>query len=394
MSDPLNIDAIYDQIKAVLEGHRMSFTYEDEDSTLPLLDMLCAPGAKDVGTGKEEIIAICDAIYSEVLQPLATLSHPATQAGALQAAEKTDREWMEFCRPYVFMNGSHEMPNYAAICRAVLALAATQPSAAPGDGHVWLKCDGCGKDMRSHDRMGHCAAPGDGQRGGKVLAEHSGCGGNPQWEQVSVRLNPGDKVVLFNGVAPGAKPAAGDLTDEQVSIALKHCSPDGDWTFSDAGLASLLATFAAPSTATAAREQEAGTKRITEAEAGTALIRAMDDLGLNKSLRAEIVAAYARHIASRPEAPAAPSAEEPSEKQKKLYDLADRIDHEQLWRVAGIDHSKFTPEQKDRLNAGVALRRYGQLLVPGRWLVFPPEGNVHFSASTLDAVYKMAKNKY
>jgi hypothetical protein len=23
--------------------------------------------------------------------------------------------------------------------------------------HVWLKCDNCGKDMRGHDRMGHCA---------------------------------------------------------------------------------------------------------------------------------------------------------------------------------------------------------------------------------------------
>lgn len=36
---------------------------------------------------------------------------------------------------------------------------------------------------------------------GEVLAEHSGCGGNPQWEQVSVRLNPGDKVVLVKAAA-------------------------------------------------------------------------------------------------------------------------------------------------------------------------------------------------
>ena len=40
------------------------------------------------------------------------------------SVEKTDAEWHEFCRPFVFMNGSHEMPNYPAICRAVLALAA------------------------------------------------------------------------------------------------------------------------------------------------------------------------------------------------------------------------------------------------------------------------------
>jgi len=88
-------------------------------------------------------------------------------------------------------------------------------------------------------------------------------------------------------------------------------------------------------------------------------------------------------------APAVP--EIPTEKQKKLLDLADRIDHEQLWRVAGMDHGKFTPEQKDRLDAGVALRRYAHLWAPGRWVVFPPEGPVHYSASTLDRAYEMAK---
>lgn len=41
-----------------------------------------------------------------------------------EAVAKTDREWFDFCRPFIYMNGSHEMPNYAAICRAVLALAA------------------------------------------------------------------------------------------------------------------------------------------------------------------------------------------------------------------------------------------------------------------------------
>lgn len=46
-------------------------------------------------------------------------------------AAKTDREWFEFCRPYVHLNGSHEMPNYAAICRAVLALAPPAPAATP-----------------------------------------------------------------------------------------------------------------------------------------------------------------------------------------------------------------------------------------------------------------------
>lgn len=80
----------------------------------------------------------------------------------------------------------------------------------------------------------------------------------------------------------------------------------------------------------------------------------------------------------------------PSEKQKQLLELADRIDYEQLWRSAGMDHQKMTPEQKDRMNAGVALRRYADLWAPGRWVIFPPEGNVHFSASTLAKAFEMA----
>ncbi len=38
--------------------------------------------------------------------------------------------------------------------------------------------------------------------------------------------------------------------------------------------------------------------------------------------------------------------------------LADRIDHEELWRRPGMEHDTFTPEQRDRLHAGVHLRRY------------------------------------
>lgn len=45
-------------------------------------------------------------------------------------------------------------------------------------------------------------------------------------------------------------------------------------------------------------------------------------------------------------------------KPEELEALADRIDHEQLWRWAGMDHDKMTPEQKDRMWAGVNLRRY------------------------------------
>lgn len=39
-----------------------------------------------------------------------------------EPADKTDAEWHAFCRPFVYLNGSHEMPNYPAICRAVAAL--------------------------------------------------------------------------------------------------------------------------------------------------------------------------------------------------------------------------------------------------------------------------------
>lgn len=43
---------------------------------------------------------------------------------------------------------------------------------------------------------------------------------------------------------------------------------------------------------------------------------------------------------------------------EELEALANRIDHEELWRWAGMDHHKMTPEQKDRMWAGVHLRRY------------------------------------
>lgn len=43
---------------------------------------------------------------------------------------------------------------------------------------------------------------------------------------------------------------------------------------------------------------------------------------------------------------------------EELEALANRIDHEELWRWAGMDRDKMTPEQRDRLMAGVHLRRY------------------------------------
>lgn len=45
---------------------------------------------------------------------------------------------------------------------------------------------------------------------------------------------------------------------------------------------------------------------------------------------------------------------------EKLEDLANRIDFEELWRLPLLDRDKFTPEQRDRLDAGVNLRRYAR----------------------------------
>jgi hypothetical protein len=43
---------------------------------------------------------------------------------------------------------------------------------------------------------------------------------------------------------------------------------------------------------------------------------------------------------------------------EKLRALADRIDYEELWRRPGMERETMTPEQRDRLDAAVNLRRY------------------------------------
>ena len=85
----------------------------------------------------------------------------------------------------------------------------------------------------------------------------------------------------------------------------------------------------------------------------------------------------------------------PATEQQKLRDLANRIDHEELWRRDPFDRleGKMTPEQIDRLDAAVHLRRYSDLLQPGRWRVFPPHGGVSFSAGTMDTVFRMAQRQ-
>lgn len=41
-----------------------------------------------------------------------------------------------------------------------------------------------------------------------------------------------------------------------------------------------------------------------------------------------------------------------------LEELADKVDTEQLWRLAGMDQLDLPPEKRWRLDAGVALRRH------------------------------------
>jgi hypothetical protein len=101
--------------------------------------------------------------------------------------------------------------------------------------------------------------------------------------------------------------------------------------------------------------------------------------------------AWRRTVAAAPTAGAATTSETPSAKQAKLRALADRIDHEKLWRRPMMYRDRLTDDQRDRLDAGCMLRRYSDLLAPGRWLVLPPTGNVQFSAGTLEKVTEMAK---
>lgn len=75
----------------------------------------------------------------------------------------------------------------------------------------------------------------------------------------------------------------------------------------------------------------------------------------------------------------------------RLRALADRIDHEELWRRPALEHGKMTQEQRDRMNAAVELRRWADRKKPGRWIIVPPDGPTQFSAQSLDGAVEMAK---
>lgn len=89
--------------------------------------------------------------------------------------------------------------------------------------------------------------------------------------------------------------------------------------------------------------------------------------------------------------PAAQTEREAHEPNAKLMELADRIDHEQLWRLSGLAQMDLPQEKQDRVLAGVMLRRYADLLGNGGWRIFPPRSGVSFRASTLDKVVEMAR---
>lgn len=89
--------------------------------------------------------------------------------------------------------------------------------------------------------------------------------------------------------------------------------------------------------------------------------------------------------------PAAHTEREAFEPNAKLMELADRIDHEQLWRLSGLAQMDLPQEKQDRVLAGVMLRRYAELLGNDGWRIFPPRPGVSFRASTLDKVVEMAR---
>lgn len=45
-------------------------------------------------------------------------------------------------------------------------------------------------------------------------------------------------------------------------------------------------------------------------------------------------------------------------KPEYIYELADMVDPDQLWRLSGMDQMDLPPEKRRQLDAGVALRRH------------------------------------
>lgn len=107
-----------------------------------------------------------------------------------------------------------------------------------------------------------------------------------------------------------------------------------------------------------------------------------------KPEEAEAIVAGMRFYGEQVRASLAAAAHEPN---AALMELADRIDHEQLWRRSPLERDSMTQEQRDRIDAGVALRRYADLLGDGGWRIYPPRPGMCFRAGTLATVVDMAR---
>lgn len=66
-----------------------------------------------------------------------------------------------------------------------------------------------------------------------------------------------------------------------------------------------------------------------------------------------------------------------------LHELADLADPKQLWRLSGIEKMSLSPEDRQQLDMGVALRRYARdvqslrlLLGTGQSLLITPLGPI------------------
>lgn len=91
------------------------------------------------------------------------------------------------------------------------------------------------------------------------------------------------------------------------------------------------------------------------------------------------------------EAVMAAASQAANEPNARLLELADRIDYGALWRRPGLERETMTQEQRDRLDAGVMLRRYADLLGNDGWRIYPPRPGISFRAGTLNKAVEMAK---
>lgn len=120
---------IYDRIKEVLEHYRLSSAVDDFGDPFPLVDALSTPGGS-IASGKDEIVFICDAIYNEVLLPLA----PPAPAAAPQAGEPVARVIDEFEQA-----SKHYAMRREDIAEWIARIRAATPSPAVSAGQPKLK---------------------------------------------------------------------------------------------------------------------------------------------------------------------------------------------------------------------------------------------------------------